>query len=243
MGFAGKGSSAQAKDRYLASLNSSGTPEFLLGKNTSTILRNDPKLLLFTLARYKFVAKMFDGFDSVLEVGCQEGFGASIVAAVVRRLHGIDFYSEYIDSCHRRLHLENASFTAADILDAPMPEKYQGVFALDVLEHIEPEDENRFMCNVLRSLALDGVVILGMPSLESQQYASVASRAGHVNCKSGKEFRAFVQQYFSNVFMFSMNDEVLHTGFFPMSHYLLALCCRSISVEATNLTGERNDLS
>ena len=30
-------------------------------------------------------------------------------------------------------------------------------------------------------------------------------------------------QYFENVFMFSMNDEVLHTGFAPMGHYLFAL--------------------
>jgi hypothetical protein len=22
-----------------------------------------------------------------------------------------------------------------------------------------------------------------------------------------------------------MNDEIVHTGFFPMAHYLLALCC------------------
>jgi hypothetical protein len=25
--------------------------------------------------------------------------------------------------------------------------------------------------------------------------------------------------------MFSMNDEVVHTGFHPMAHYLFALCC------------------
>jgi hypothetical protein len=33
-----------------------------------------------------------------------------------------------------------------------------------------------------------------------------------------------MQRYFKHVFMFSMNDEVVHTGFFPMAHYLFALC-------------------
>ncbi len=28
----------------------------------------------------------------------------------------------------------------------------------------------------------------------------------------------------SYVFLFSMNDEVVHTGFSKMAHYLLALC-------------------
>jgi hypothetical protein len=25
--------------------------------------------------------------------------------------------------------------------------------------------------------------------------------------------------------LFSMNDETVHTGFYPMAHYLIALCC------------------
>ncbi len=30
--------------------------------------------------------------------------------------------------------------------------------------------------------------------------------------------------FFERVFIFSMNDEVLHTGFHPMSHYIFSLC-------------------
>ena len=37
---------------------------------------SDPARLVFTLSRYKFVAKMFDSFDSVLEVGAGDGFKA-----------------------------------------------------------------------------------------------------------------------------------------------------------------------
>jgi len=34
-----------------------------------------------------------------------------------------------------------------------------------------------------------------------------------------------MEKHFANVFMFSMNDEVVHTGYHKMAHYLLALCC------------------
>jgi len=34
-----------------------------------------------------------------------------------------------------------------------------------------------------------------------------------------------MDRHFYNVFLFSMNDEVVHTGFYPMSHYLLAMSC------------------
>ena len=45
-----------------------------MGMCASQTWRDDPKRLTFVLARYKFVAKMFSGFDRVLEVGC--GCGA-----------------------------------------------------------------------------------------------------------------------------------------------------------------------
>jgi len=41
-------------------------------------------------------------------------------------------------------------------------------YALDVLEHVPATDESQFMDAVLLSLEAHGVLILGMPSLESQ---------------------------------------------------------------------------
>ena len=31
-------------------------------------------------------------------------------------------------------------------------------------------------------------------------------------------------KFFHTVFMFSMNDEVVHTGYHKMAHYILAVC-------------------
>ena len=81
------------------------------------------------------------------------------------------------------------------------------------------------MENLLASIPPEAPVIIGIPSLESQVYASPQSKAGHVNCKSGVDFKRDLEQYFHNVFVFSMNDEVVHTGYYPMAHYLLAVCC------------------
>jgi hypothetical protein len=78
---------------------------------------------------------------------------------------------------------------------------------------------------MIAPLRKQGVAIVGMPSLESQAHASPQSKAGHVNCKTGGDLRQLFLDYFDNVFLFSMNDEVIHTGFSPMAHYLLVLCC------------------
>ena len=34
---------------------------------------------------------------------------------------------------------------------------------------------------------------------------------------------AAASRYFENVFVFGMNDEVVHTGFYPMCHYIFVL--------------------
>ena len=51
---------------------------------------NDPKRLTFTLARYKFVAKMLAGYGHVLEVGCGDGFATRIVVQDVGALTAVD---------------------------------------------------------------------------------------------------------------------------------------------------------
>ena len=225
--FAGTGSSEEAKKIYSESLGSN-YGNFTLGRNTTRILHEDPKLLLFTLSRYKFVSKMMAGFEDVLEIGCQEGWGLPLVAKNVGRVVALDFYSPYIDECNLRFRenspMENVRFEARDVLDKPMDTRFSGIFALDVLEHIPPDDEHKFFQNILGSLREDGMVVLGMPSLESQEHASEASRLGHVNCKSGEEFGHLARKYFRNVMTFCMNDEVVHTGFFPMAQYLFVVC-------------------
>src|SRR5581483_11647084 len=112
-----------------------------------------------------------------------------------------------------------------DILSGPVDRAFDGVYSMDVLEHIPAADEDKFVNNIVRSLQPHGVCVIGTPSVQSQAYASAHSKAGHVNCKDAPGLRALLSKFFHHVFIFSMNDEVIHTGFSPMAQYLLALCC------------------
>jgi SAM-dependent methyltransferase len=200
-----------------------------LGLMVNIPWNQDPKHVLFTMARYKFVSKLIAGRHNVLEIGCADAFFTRIIQQTVHHLTAIDFDPVFINDVKERL---NPSWPmdcfVHDILESPVPGKFDGIYSLDVLEHIPAEYENSFMLNMLASLNTHGVAIIGMPSLESQQWASAQSKLGHVNCKSGDSLRAMMQKYFHNVFLFSMNDEIIHTGFYPMAHYLIALCCEKI---------------
>jgi cyclopropane fatty-acyl-phospholipid synthase-like methyltransferase len=197
-----------------------------LGLMTSWAFFDDPKRLAFTFARYKFVAKMLSGRRHVLEAGCGDAFASRIVRQSVEHLTAVDFDQNFVDDAneHKSPRWPIECFQH-DLLDGPVPGTFDGIYSLDVLEHVAKSKERRFLSNLIAPLTPHGVLIVGMPSLQSQDYASPQSKEGHVNCKDQNDLKRLLQAYFQNVFMFSMNDEVVHTGYAPMSHYNLALCC------------------
>jgi len=211
--------------QHQAVSHSSSHPCITLPPNISEILCRDPRLIGFVAARHKFVAKILGGLD-ILEIGCQEGFGTMFVAPYVNSITCVDFYPPFVVGFQKYMapYLPNCKVQQGDITQESFDGPFDGAFALDVLEHIDANEEHHFWVNICRSITPKGTVIVGMPSLESQVYASEASKLGHVNCKTGVDLKKSASDFFSNVIMFSMNDEMLHNGYFPMSHYILAVC-------------------
>jgi cyclopropane fatty-acyl-phospholipid synthase-like methyltransferase len=197
-----------------------------LGYMSGWAYLDDPKRLAFIFARYKFVAKMLQGCARVLEVGCGDAFFSRIVRQEVDHLMAVDFDAELVaDARDRGSDRWPIEVKVHDMLDGPVEGAFDGAYSLDVLEHISVADEDRFLSNMVASLDPHGTVIIGMPSLQSQAYASAHSKIGHVNCKDQHDFKRLMQKYFHNVYVFSMNDEVVHTGYHAMAHYNLVLCC------------------
>jgi hypothetical protein len=214
-----------------------------LGLMTNQVWYDDPRRLTFLLARYKFVAKMLSGCRNVGEVGCGDAFGTRVVLQEVSNVTVYDFDPVFIaDIRERQDERWPLKAETHDIVAGPLPRKHDALFSLDVLEHIAPEDEHTYLSHMCESLTEGGLLMIGTPSLESQPYASPLSKAGHINCKTGKELQALLEKYFAHVFIFSMNDEVVHTGFSPMAHYLFALCAAP-KYEAGDVTQTAHDAS
>jgi SAM-dependent methyltransferase len=196
-----------------------------LGLRANAAWHADPKRLGIVLARYKFVAKMLSGKKHVLEVGCGDAWASRVVRQEVESLVGVDFDPVFVEDARGGMQPPwEFDVRVHDMLERPVDGPFDAAYALDVIEHILPSDEDRFITNIAGSLVSPGVAIVGLPSLESQPYASPLSREGHVNCKSGPDLKRLMQRHFQEVFIFSMNDEVVHTGFYALAHYLFALC-------------------
>jgi 2-polyprenyl-3-methyl-5-hydroxy-6-metoxy-1,4-benzoquinol methylase len=184
----------------------------------------DPRRFLFSQSRYKFVSKMLSGRQNVLEIGCGDAFNAPIVMQEVGNLTVTDFDAEFIADARARMPPEYPYRAMVhNFLEQPLSGDFDAAYSLDVLEHIDAREEARFLGNILASLTPEAVLIVGIPSLESQIYASPGSKAGHINCKTAPDLKKLMEQFFHSVFMFSMNDEIVHTGYHKMAHYIFAV--------------------
>ena len=200
------------------------TQEFKLGPWTSYSLINDPKHMSFVLARYKFCAKMLEGKKIVMEIGSGDGFGLPIIAQAAKKVYAVDWDKRLLEGNAKRLkHLKNVEYLHVDLNKSAPNVKVDGVFLIDVIEHLEPAAERVFLNNIVACLKTNSVLIIGTPNITASEYATPRSRVQHINLKSSKSLRELMEGYFDNVFMFGMNDEVLHTGYSPMCHYIWAV--------------------
>lgn len=197
-----------------------------LGLMANQAWGDDPKRLAFTLARYGFAAKMLPARAKVLEIGCGDGFGTKVLRQAAAHVVAVDFDPIFIEDAIANGSMKwPVEFVAHDMLTGPIVrhDLFDAVVSLDVLEHIAPHVEDVFLSNAVKTLTPSGVAIIGMPSLESQVYASEQSKAGHCNCKRGSELETTMLRHFANVFSFSMNDSAIFPGHSPMAHYRLVV--------------------
>jgi len=196
-----------------------------LGPYTTAAYIDDPACLSFMTSRYKFCAKMLSGLDTVIEIGCGDGFGAPIVAQRVKKLICTDINKSMLDDNISRMNeFSNITYNYHNFTEKSYPENINGIYLVDVIEHIYPEEQNNLLINISQSLNKDGICIIGTPNKTSDKYASEYSKQGHVNLHDYKSLNGLGKKYFHNSFLFGMNDEVLHTGFPQMCHYLWILC-------------------
>ena len=89
------------------------------GAMSSFTWNNDPKRLLFMLARYKSVASLLRGSKHALDIGCGDSFASRIVCQSVSNLTVTDIDSELL-------------WTGCDFVNSPNRACLYGVLALNL---------------------------------------------------------------------------------------------------------------
>lgn len=199
-----------------------GEDRLLLGPYFSYQYRNTPRRILHALSYHKFAAKMIGPGKSILEIGCSEGFMTPVLAEFASAHVGLDIDEAAIAVANDTIANGRFTFMVGDVLGNVFGD-FDAAASFDVIEHIFPENEDAFLKSVAANLRPDGMFVCGTPNITSDQYANAHTRAGHVNLYSAERLRESLGRHFRNVLMFSANDEMVHTGFAPMAHYLIGV--------------------
>lgn len=207
-----------------------GAEPVTLGPMHAYHCRRSPRRLLYTLSYYKFAAKLIrppgDDPRRVLDIGCGEGLGTWTLATETGYARGVDFDEDLIRVAQQNWpNDDRIDFHCGDAL-AMQSEPFDAVVNFDVIEHILPDHADAFIDGMANCLTPFGLAIVGTPNVTSAQYASAVTNAGHVNLYSGERLEEAMRCRFTQVFLFGANDEVVHTGFLPMAHCLIAVGVR-----------------
>lgn len=106
------------------------------------------------------------GAESVLEVGCGDGWNCGQLVESGLRVAGIDRSENGI--AHARRLVPAADFEVCDCRDstyrARFPEPFDAVILVEVIEHIPPEDCPAVLENIAACLRSGGILVLTTPS-------------------------------------------------------------------------------
>ena len=199
-----------------------GQPPIQLGPYFTFILRKSPRRLLHQLSYAKFAAKIIGAGKSVLDVGCSEGLSTLLLAEFAPHCVGTDIDQSAIQSAQANFGTEKLSFVAGDIFSQNLG-RFDAVTSFDVIEHIPKEREVAFLDRLVLHLKKPGILVIGTPNITSDIYASPITKAGHINLYDADRMRNLLNTRFESSVVFSANDEVVHTGFSPLAHYLLGI--------------------
>jgi 2-polyprenyl-3-methyl-5-hydroxy-6-metoxy-1,4-benzoquinol methylase len=197
---------------------------FSVGPYYSYQFRHSPRHVLFSLARYKFALKMIGLDKEILDLGCSDGLGTYFLNEFAKKTYGVDFDESSVAWAQENFTNEKMSFKCDNFIGKTYGQ-FDAVVSYDVIEHIYPKNEDAYILTAAKNLKSAGIFLVGTPNVDAQRFSKKEVVGAHVNLFTGERLVNSLQKHFHNVFLFSQNDEIIHTGYAPMAHYFLCLCC------------------
>ncbi len=120
-------------------------------------------LYLRHLFAYEFVKNTINQDSLVLDLGCGEGYGTSLLSQNLRKVIGLDVDKKTVAEASQRYGSKNCFFEVYDGLKIPYgDDSFDAVVSMQVIEHVK--DDIHYVSEAYRILKKNGIFILTTPN-------------------------------------------------------------------------------
>jgi 2-polyprenyl-3-methyl-5-hydroxy-6-metoxy-1,4-benzoquinol methylase len=153
--------------------------------------------------RYLFARELVKN-KIVLDIACGEGYGSYLLAGNAKKVIGVDIDKNTIEYATSKYNRDNLEFKTGLVEDIPIngSEVFDVIVTFETLEHIEEEQQKKFLAEVARLVNKKGVFIVSTP--EKFAYSDERNFKNEFHKKEfyRDEFKAFLGDYFKNIVIF-----------------------------------------
>lgn len=148
---------------------------------------------------YAFACDALRGARRVLEVGCGEGYGASLLARSFDHVHCVDIGRDVLERAQAATSAANVAFSRYDGVRLPFPDRsFDGLVSFQVIEHVA--DPAAFASELARVLKPAASAVLTTPS---RTYRLAPGQAPwnrfHLREYTAAEFESVLRRAFDSV--------------------------------------------
>lgn len=169
----------------------------------------------------KFIAKLLQQKDTLLELGCHDGVSSNFFSLFCKNVDAIDTNEKTIaEACSNFGHI---NFMHRDALEYVPDKKYDVIVMLDFIEHFNENQGKLLIEKYARFISPAGMVIIGTPNRNFIKLRAKHNKEHHLHEYYPEELQNLLEHNFSRVMLFSMNDELVHTGNIELAWFIFAI--------------------
>lgn len=116
------------------------------------------------LEKYYFALKKVKSTDRVIDAACGRGYGSFLLAQKAKEVIGLDIDEPSLSDAIADFKLNNLKFLKGNVAKLDFDDNSFDVFvSIETIEHLNEQDQNKFLMEIKRVLKPNGVLILSTP--------------------------------------------------------------------------------